>query len=231
VEAMKKFPKRALIIISILVSIIVITTGYLLYGNFSILGEHNRLIYHNPKWKTATLRYEKITYQYPANWKVVDQSQSAPEFDHYCSYPGHDIVTLNAPSGAQITMDAGQICPAPVKASVFGSLPTISFGRHMFMAFEAPIGITPSNPTAATTACLAKTPKPNSTFDFPSKNIYSDAQIVGNKNPYNAFCFEPPASSKDKSASQGVAVTYTPGQIESSPDFNTAKLIFQSMHY
>jgi hypothetical protein len=123
-------------VMSVAILIVLCLSGWLIYrGHQDALSSASmKLVYHNAHWKTATLTYEKITYQYPSNWKLINQSQVAPKRNNYCAYPGHDIVTLESPSGSQVDLDAGQVCPTPLKAEIFGATPTIAFGKPLLVS-------------------------------------------------------------------------------------------------
>jgi hypothetical protein len=60
-------------------------------------------------WKTGTLKYEKITFKYPADWTLDDYSMpySPPgsEVNPYsCLKPGEDKILLTSPYGSTVNM-------------------------------------------------------------------------------------------------------------------------------
>jgi hypothetical protein len=174
-------------------------------------------------WKTASLQYEQISYKYPNDWTVTDKSGASPKSQNACTYPGHDLVTLNSPSGTQVTFHTGQDCFGYGGDTSFGSVPINALGQNLYLAFEAPND--PETPTSPTSACLAQTANPKTEFDFKSKNIFYNG--TGSSDPVNLFCYIPYNPSNNQSA----VPTFTVSQIENTPDYNTAKLIFESMHY
>ncbi len=181
-------------------------------------------------WKTATLQYEKITYKYPPNWTVTDKSAAEPKSQNGCTYPGHDLVTLNSPTGTEVAFNAGQDCFGYGGDTSFGSVPVNALGQSLFLAFVSPNG--PYTPTSPTSACLAQTANPNTEFDFKSKNIFLNGTGSGS-DPINSFCYIPFNLNNQTIDSNGKssAPTFTVAQIENSADYSTAKLIFESMHY
>lgn len=209
--------RNGLILGMVLVLVLVAIAGLTLY----IRGDASR------NYATAALKYEQITYQYPKNWKLYDSSRALPRSRHYCSYPGEGIVTLVSPSQSQVTLYGGQVCPTPFESKTFEAVPITSFGRQMYLAFEAPLGLVKSAPTLPTTACLSLTPNPTSTFEIKSKNIHVDNTVDPGAIAYDAFCYAP----YHKNTGPGVLPTFTVQQIENSPDYTTAKHILESLRY
>jgi len=175
-------------------------------------------------WKTSTLQYERITYQYPSNWTVTDNSAASPKSQNGCTYPGHDLITLNSPSGTEVAFNAGQDCFGYPGDTSFGSVPIDSLGQKLYLAFEA--SNYDSTLTSPNYACLARSPSPNGQFDFKSRNIYDDPDSFSA--PENSFCYIPYNPSNYQTTDPP---SFTIAQIEATPDYNTAKLIFESMHY
>jgi hypothetical protein len=173
-------------------------------------------------WKTMTLKYEKITFMYPSNWKLVDNSISSPQNLGGCTYPGHDYIILTSPNNNHVNLQTGIDCIGDVIAKSFGSIPVKSLGENLFLDFEA--DSFEVNPTGPSFACLAPSTTADSWLSFNSKNIFPSE---GNPSaPMNSFCFTPFTGSDFQSAPN-----LTVEQIESNVDFNDAKLIFESMTY
>lgn len=165
-------------------------------------------------WKSATLQYEKIAYKYPSNWTINDQSVASPKSVNGCSYPGHDIVTLTSPSGSTMKFNAGQACFGYSGDKSFGSIPVRALGQDMYIGFLA-YNDDSKLVSKPDSACLVLKPDSNDRF-MKSKNIFfNDAD---SKPTSNVFCYIP----KDAA---------TVEVIKDSPDFPTAKLIFESMNY
>lgn len=172
-------------------------------------------------WKTGTLKYEKISFDYPADWSVKDDSLAMPKSQNGCTYPGHDEVTLVSPAGNQVSFNAGQDCFGDDAAKAFGAVPIKALGQDMYLVFLG-IGLQPI--TSPSTACLAPIANPDNSFPFNSKNIFHNGD---GGPPVNSFCYFP----YDPSKAQGAAPTFTVAQIENSADYADAKMIFESMHY
>jgi len=178
----------------------------------------------NVVWKTATLQFEKISYQYPSNWTVTDRSQAVPKLQNGCTYPGHDLVTLNSPSGKQVILNAGEDCFGDDATKAFGSVPINALGQNLYLVFEGSTGLMES--TMPNEACLAQSTNPDTSFDFKSRNIFYNGE-GSSDTPVNSFCYIPynPKDYKDAPPSFSVQ------QIKDSSDYNTSKQIFESMHY
>ena len=176
-------------------------------------------------WKAASMQYEQITYQYPSDWTIKDSSAAEPKSQNGCTYPGHDLITLNSPSGTQVAFNAGQDCFGGAAAQAFGSVPINALGQSIYLVFEADTG--PYTPTAPNNACLAPTTSPDTSFAFKSKNIFYNGGGSSDNTPVNSFCYIP----YNPSNYQTTAPSFTIAQIEATPDYSTAKLIFESMHY
>lgn len=176
-------------------------------------------------WKTGTLQYEKITYRYPSDWTVKDQSEALPKSQDRCTYPGHDLVTLSSPSGAQVNLNAGQDCFGDDGVKAFGSVHINSLGQNLYLVFEAFDGV--ETPTAADSACLAPSTDPGGQFALKSKNIFYNGDDTGGSAPLNSFCYIPYNPSKYP----GAAPTFTVDQIKNSADYPQAKLILESLRY
>ncbi len=180
-------------------------------------------------WKTATLKYEKITYNYPANWNVKDLSFSSPK-GKGCIYPGSDEIYLTSPSNEQVAIRTGIDCIGDGSAAAFSSTTIKSLGQNLYLVLENNIGIV--NPTAAqpSYACLARSTKPDTPMDFKSKNIFDSGNGVSTLNyfcyyPYNLYGIQTSTDPSKKIPDE------TAASITNSKDYATAKLIFESMHY
>lgn len=164
-------------------------------------------------WKTGSLQYEKITYEYPGNWALSDNSQSASQVEAQggCTVSnGADDVTLTAPGGATVELSTGQECKAGLGYGPYaGFIPIKVLGKNYYLA-----GADPTDPSHIVNMVVA-TNTSSDNLSFPaSKNI------TGSDSPVNVFSFTPADSS-------GESLT----ALESDPSFTTAKLIFESMLY
>ncbi|MGZ6005770.1 MAG: hypothetical protein ACXWLH_06550 [Candidatus Saccharimonadales bacterium] len=176
-------------------------------------------------WKSATLQYERIDYKYPSDWKITDDSAASPKSAGGCTYPGHDLVTISSPSGTQVSINAGQDCFGDAETKAFGYLPIKSLGQNLYLVFEGSSGPIDA-PTGPDSACIAQTTNPGSNFDLKSKNIFYNGEGSGSE-PVNSFCYLP----YDPKTVTAAPPASTVSQIKATKDFNTAKLILESMHY
>jgi len=173
-------------------------------------------------WKTGSLKYEEIAYQYPAGWTVTDTSASSPKGTG-CVYPGTDNVVLTSPSSHQISLRTGVECLGGSGAKTFDSIPVTALGQKLYITLAA--ADLDSTPTDPASACLSPAPtQAGYPTGVKSKNIFVDG---GSNAPGNDFCYWPYLSNSPDATPPQV----TASQMESSADFATAKLIFESMKY
>lgn len=167
-------------------------------------------------WKTSTLKYEKISFKYPSNWTLADKSEAYPKSAKGCTYPGHDLVTLTSPNQSTFNFNEGQACFGYIGDTNYGSVPVKSLGQDMFIGFlgYADTYISKDKPDAA---CLIATSDGAGRYDLKSKNIFFNDEE--SKPTSNMFCYSPKGTPNSA------------GEIKSSPDFATAKLIFESLSY
>jgi len=176
-------------------------------------------------WKTATLLYEKIKYQYPSNWTVTNESSAGG-----CAEPGSDDIYLTSPNNEQIQLRTGVSCIGDAGAVDFGtSIPITALGQNLYLAFENWAGEGPPGPpNYPEFACLGITSTPNTPLDFVSKNIILPDSTTIDNFTNSSFCYYPYNELNDKDSPTSTESVST---IENSPDFATAKLVFESMHY
>ncbi len=174
-------------------------------------------------WKTAALTYEKISYLYPSNWTVDDQSVSLPKSKNSCVYPGIDKIYLTSPSKEQVVLQTGIDCIGDGGVTSFGSVPVNSLGQSLYLDFVAYSQLSPSSPSFS---CLAKNTDQQPSSYFDSKNVFSTGST-----PANSFCYYPYMFYTDVGGDITSPPAQTVSSIENSADFNTAKLIFESLKY
>jgi hypothetical protein len=183
-------------------------------------------------WKTGTLKYEKISFKYPSNYTIKDESIAMPQSSDLCVYPGIDHITLTTPGGKLIKLDAGMSCFGDYSTFSFGSIPIKAFGQDMYLTFVGGGTASVINnqiPTGPSGLCLT----PNSShmgeivsvFPFKSKNIFING---GEGTGINSFCFYPYTS---ENLVNGIAPDLTTTKIQNSPDYKNAVLIFESLSY
>jgi hypothetical protein len=195
-------------------------------------------------WVSAELQYEKISYKYPASWKLKDSSISIPKSSDGCTYPGNDNVSLTSPNDDSVVLATGIDCIGDGGSYILGSVPIKSLGADLFLSFQdSVIGSQTTNPTQPSFACL----EPNANtgngtpLAFESKNIFYGGGGESTNTPVNEFCYYPSKYNKNEANSVSDAsgsteidysITSQPiSSIENEQDFNTAKLIFESMKY
>jgi Tfp pilus assembly protein PilV len=171
-------------------------------------------------WKTYTTKYEKITFQYPSNWTLKDNSLTMAEVNDdmapvNCTLnSGTDVVLLTSPSGSTLGMATGQECHSGAQEGTYvGFTPISVLGGSDYIAYE-------TSPTDSSSV-IAATISTSSTvgYDYPaSKNI------TGSSNPWNQFTYTPTGTINPN---QGEPLS----TFESNPNLATSKLILESFKY
>jgi len=163
-------------------------------------------------WKTATLKYEQISYQYPSNWTLTGSSTA----NGSSMTPGVDSWTLTSPSGDSLTMDTGY--NGAGVATLIDSNPITVLGNNYYIS-----GIGPGpDATEVSRECIEANQAQDSVYSYiPDKNITSSigqGDLSQSDVASDMFCYNPanPASANT---------------VESVSDFSTGKLIFESMKY
>ena len=165
-------------------------------------------------WKTGTLKYEKITFKYPADWTLTDYPPSL-------QVDNADTTLLASPSGNVITLRTGIIAGgSPMKT--YASVPITFLGKPTQLKIQASsegslVTGTPDQPTGAAV----------SGGFIPAKNITQVCNVnqVCPTDDYFSYSNGPKDSSNNQPVYKSVS------SMENNPDFSKAKLIFESMHY
>jgi hypothetical protein len=122
-------------------------------------------------WNTYTLKYEKIKFQYPSNWKLTDISGSVNnETDskgQLIYTPGSDLVTLTSDDSLELSIvTATSVSADGLGTKVISSSPVELLGSNLYLDF-----VSNSSPYTSANAAYVST-SPTSFLDFPaSKNI------------------------------------------------------------
>ena len=155
-------------------------------------------------WKTSSLKYEKLSFKYPSNWTLADDSKpysSSPE-DYRCLKPGWDLVTLTSPYGSKVTMGGPRLsCGGGGfgggQFSLSGHEPIKFAGSDIFLVYPGPdvseaILSETATPTAVELYRGGVTTK-NISNDFkPGVSVYYNyAYINANDNSYAAMQADP----------------------------------------
>lgn len=173
-------------------------------------------------WKTATLQYEKLSFQYPANWTLANSSYatgSTNPINASCVTPGADTATLALPDGESMLFNTGLICGARIGNQV-ASVPITTLGANYYISIVDDDSSASDN-GQPTKACL-------STVGYTlvghlSKNIFTAPGHSGN--PANYFCLNVSSVGATTPAHQATAT------MQNSSDFATAKLVVESLKY
>jgi hypothetical protein len=176
-------------------------------------------------WKQATLKYEKLSFDYPSDWKLLS-NEADPEGTEnaVCVHPGSDTALLATPNNESMTINTGETCGAVTETQI-ASMPITVLGKSEYISLlddDAPS----SDNGQPTEACLSTAS--TSLLGVPSKNIFLNADIHTSESspPVNFFCFKnEPANSTHGSVHASVTA------MEDDPNFATAKLILESLKY
>jgi hypothetical protein len=173
--------------------------------------------------RSGMLKSEKISYTYPADWKLTDNSYVSPADG--CVTPGMDDITLVNAAKHTITLRAGLSCRGDGDIKVLSSVPVKSLGATMYIDLLSYIDSSASGnsaPTKVTSACLMPSNSPTNIGDFKSKNIYL-MDSNNKEHAENQFCF----NLSDSGNQNALSVD----QMKALPDFKIAQQLFESMAY
>lgn len=166
-------------------------------------------------WQSYTLKYEKLTFKYPANWTVSDTSSS-----------GIDNVTLTASDGFNFNIEDG-VKPGgdPINLVSKNPIPVSFIGQSDYIVFTNP-------PTPAASVA-------------PQPNIVVGASLLTNPNNYLSYPLDKNvlnvynANYGQTGSNLSISMSYTTSpnnrltlaQAESDKEFINSKLVIQSMAY
>lgn len=89
-------------------------------------------------WKSYTTKYERLSFKYPSNWKLVDQSNT----DSTDVTPGQDSVTLISNDSLEVTIGAGaedfDVGNSTVR--ILSATPLSILGRTNYLTFTSSDG-------------------------------------------------------------------------------------------
>lgn len=185
-------------------------------------------------WAHAELKYEKLSFEYPATWKLDNQSSATTESGQYgngvqatCAYPGMDFATITAPNGLSVELQAdgnGTDCSNYQPLLQLSSTPLTTLGGKYYVSFVNQNHCDGScRSDEATNACLSTSAK---NFTPPvTKNIKTDPNW--NTTPVNVFCIQASGNNGGPSPYKAESV----GSLKANPSFNDAILILKSLHY
>jgi hypothetical protein len=177
-------------------------------------------------WKSATLKYEKLSFEYPANWTLSNVSTAYNSaLPASCQKPGYDQATITSPNGETVFLLSGAGCGAG--SSMNGETEITTLPVSAFNGSYKYVGLidedSSSDNGTPTFACVSNNSK---TLSEPySKNVSSS---TSGSNLYDEFCFTPSAANLTSSTAM---VHKSVSDIKSDANFATAKLIFESLSY
>ncbi|MEI7818940.1 MAG: hypothetical protein WCI47_02375 [bacterium] len=235
----KNKPRGAItlfIIGALLLIIIAMAVWYALYGKPVALAPSNSpVVSASPSpsksvdpydgWKSFTLKYEKFSFKYPANWTITDKSVVDPDLG------GYDAITVKSPDGFAISMRTSvwgiggscEDCKAfeTTTDTILGSKTGISITGDAKGARD--IGLMRADVNGATLyECIGL-------CTLPGKNTAN--KLNGNKPGLIMVTGGYPLSEAEAIKLGANDKTFTYDVLKADPNIATAKLIFTSMAY
>jgi uncharacterized protein (UPF0333 family) len=179
-------------------------------------------------WNTGTLKYEKLSFKYPSNWTLADDSMpysSTPE-DLRCLKPGWDLITLTSPHGSKVTMGGPKLsCGGGGYAGgqiSFAGHESIKFaGSDIFIVYPYDDDGTGNTTTSVTRAFLSEAAMPDSIV----------GSIIGGVTTKNITSAYEPGKSTNYTYIYNNANNKSYAAMQADPDLALAKKIFESTSY
>lgn len=179
-------------------------------------------------WKAATLKYSGISYKYPASWTLNNSSYSTAG----SGSSGIDKVELTSPSNSQVTLWVGFNEADGGSLVSFGDTPIRALSQNLYLVLENtvnPYSSTP-NPSEPTDACLASVAKPSSSQTALLLRVPS---TMDRGSAVSYLCYYPYTEITQTRGSGTTSTSSPPAEtadsIQTSGDFSTARLIFESL--
>jgi len=180
-------------------------------------------------WKTGTLKYEKLSYKYPSNWTLTDDSKpysSSPDNPYSCLKPGWDLITLTSPYGSKVTMGGPKLsCGGGGYAGgqiSFAGHESIKFaGSDIFIVYPYDNDGTGNTTTSVTRAFLSEAAMPDSIV----------GSIIGGVTTKNITSAYEPGKSTNYTYIYNNANNKSYAAMQADPDLALAKKIFESTSY
>ena len=177
-------------------------------------------------WKSYTLQYENISFNYPSNWTLKDDSETMAEANQGLSpvnctlNDGSDDVILTAPDSTSISLETGIECRSGLGYATFSSFSPIKvLGNNYYLGFD-----TTSNNVVSSVSVTTKNTNNSNAGD--NYTIYPMSKnITGSNMPVDLFSYNPTITTSQPAHGQTLA------RVEDSSDFSAAKLVFESMKY
>lgn len=176
-------------------------------------------------WKSASLKYEKMSFKYPNTWQISDTSQDEVGTGGTAT-PGADDVTLTSPTGLYVSIMSGQ-AGVDTNGSLIGlstSRPINTLGGSYFLVYYTHKA---QSTTEARGACINKTASSTGGPSIASKNIQLAGIASGAAiSAANLICIGYPAPNSTS------PVPVKPvSAFEQDASYNDAKLILESLTY
>jgi cytoskeletal protein RodZ len=177
-------------------------------------------------WKSASLKYEKISFKYPSTWQISNTSKNEVGTGGTAT-PGADTAVVTSPTGLQVTLQTGE---AGFNSSgLLVGLPTAkpinTLGGSYYLVYYTNKS---QSTTEARGACVNKTSTSSENMpSVASKNIQVAGMSDGSTGPTaNLICIGYPAPDSTS------PVPVKPiSAFEQDTSYNDAKLIIESLTY
>jgi hypothetical protein len=170
-------------------------------------------------WASATLKYEKLTFKYPATWTVANSS-TAGGTSNIPQVPGSDEAKLVSPTGLTLVINTGDTGTngGPYFDTVLSTTPIATLGGNYYLGF----GTNEDSGSVTTTVSgsIGTTADANATWPQ-SKNITDISPNTPLFNIISMFYLD----------ATGNAVSKPVSAFQSDPSYNDALLIIKSLTY
>jgi hypothetical protein len=176
-------------------------------------------------WKSYTIKYEKLTFQYPAAWTLQDSSATQG------LTPNADSITLTASDGFQVSIDDGWDGGGdPLDVDVNNKIPVTFVGNADYLVFLHPkiIGPQATGPDQHSTNVGSALLMSSPSTQYTKNNFPQDKNAQGDPNVNNGGSTM--LISGGYSGSNAKTFV-SAAQAASDPEFKNFVLVLQSTHY
>lgn len=170
-------------------------------------------------WKTYTLKYEKLTFKYPSNWQVIDDSNGPNENPHT------DNVDFKSPDSFNFNIIDGMKPGGDPRSLDSDSPISVTFaGQPMYLIFSHPSmpKLTNQDPNSVGSMNLLTNPKDE--YSWPKdKNVFSTSTVNGGGSNMSIHAWY--------QTSSGPKYFSSVQQAMNDSEYKNAKLVIESMNY
>jgi cytoskeletal protein RodZ len=174
-------------------------------------------------WKSASLKYEKMSFKYPSTWQISNTSKDGAGTGGTAT-PGADEVSLTSATGMHVSIQTGQvgIDTNSLLTGLSTSRPINTLGGNYFLVYWSNKSDTTGG---ARGTCLSKTATTSTIPSLPSKNIQMASMSDDSISPTaNLICI-------GINSAEGSTAVRPISAFEQNASYSDAKLIIESLTY